>query len=89
MPLTLTLHEPPAVPLETEGLSPDRLAGRRRGEIEALTVWHGNRRVRLAEFFAVSGDGGEELRVEGEVHRRVHDRRPAYRRGRCRDAYRR
>ena len=69
MPLTLTLHEPPAVPLETEGLSPDRLAGRRRGEIEALTVWHGNRRARLAEFFAVSGDGEEELRVEGDLRR--------------------
>jgi formylmethanofuran dehydrogenase subunit C len=69
MPLTLTLHEPPTVPLETEGLSPDRLAGRRRGEIEALTVWHGNRRARLAEFFAVSGDGEEELRVEGDLRR--------------------
>ena len=65
MPLTLTLREPPAVPLETEGLTPDRLAGRRRGEIEALTIWHGNRRAQLADFFTVSGDGDEELRVEG------------------------
>jgi formylmethanofuran dehydrogenase subunit C len=69
MPLTLTLREPPAVPLETEGLTPDRLAGRRRGEIEALPVWHGKRRAQLADFFAVSGDGDEELRVEGDLRR--------------------
>jgi formylmethanofuran dehydrogenase subunit C len=69
MALTLTLHEPPTVPLETEGLSPDRLAGRGRGEIEGLTVWHGNRRARLADFFAVSGTGDDELRVEGDLRR--------------------
>ena len=67
MTLTLTLREPPTVPLETEGLSPDRLAGLRRGEIEALPVWHGNRRAQLAEFFTVSGNGDEELRVEGDL----------------------
>src|SRR5918992_15607 len=67
MPLTLTLREPPTVPLETEGLTPDDLAGRSRGEIEALTVWHGNRRAQLAEFFTVSGNGDEELRVEGDL----------------------
>jgi formylmethanofuran dehydrogenase subunit C len=69
MPLTLTLHEPPTVPLETQGLSPDRLAARSRGEIEALTVWHGNRRAQLADFFAVSGNRDEELRVEGDLRR--------------------
>src|ERR687895_27272 len=69
MPLTLTLREPPTVPLEAVGLSPDRLAGRRRGEIEALEVWHGNRRAPLADFFTVSGDGDEELRVEGDLRR--------------------
>src|SRR5687768_1059141 len=69
MPLTLTLRDPPTVPLETEGLRPDRLAGRSRGQIEALTVWHGNRRARLADFFSVSGNGDEELRVEGDLRR--------------------
>jgi formylmethanofuran dehydrogenase subunit C len=67
--LTLTLREPPAVPLEAEGLTPDRLAGLGRGEIEALTVWHGNRRARLADFFTLSGDGDGELRVEGDLRR--------------------
>jgi formylmethanofuran dehydrogenase subunit C len=69
MPLTLTLREPPAVPLETEDLGPDRLASRSRDEIEALAVWHGNRRARLGDFFAVSGEGDEELRVEGDLRR--------------------
>ena len=69
MPLTLTLRESPIVPLETEGLSPDRLAARRRGEIEALTVWHGNEPAQLADFFAVSGDGDEDLRIEGDLRR--------------------
>jgi formylmethanofuran dehydrogenase subunit C len=57
------------VPLETEGLTPDGLAGRPRGEIEALTVWHGNRRAQLADFFTVPGNGGEQLRVEGDLRR--------------------
>ena len=59
MPLTLSLREQPTVPLEAEGLSPDRLAGLRRAEVEAHPVWHGNRRAQLADFFTVSGDGDE------------------------------
>jgi formylmethanofuran dehydrogenase subunit C len=69
MPLTLTLRESPAVPLETEGVTSDRLATLRRSDVEALTVWHGNERAQLADFFAVSGDGDEELRVEGDLGR--------------------
>jgi formylmethanofuran dehydrogenase subunit C len=67
--LTLTLRDEPTVPLETEGLSPDRLATRRRGEVEALAVWHGNQRAQVGDFFAVSGSAGEELRVEGDLRR--------------------
>src|ERR671935_1777210 len=69
MPVTLVQRELPTVPLETEGLTPDRLATSRSGEIEALPVWHGNRRAQLADFFAVSGSGDEELRVEGDLRR--------------------
>jgi formylmethanofuran dehydrogenase subunit C len=68
MQLTLSLREQPTVPLEAEGLSPDRLAGLRRAEVEALPVWHGNRRAQLADFFTVSGDDcDEEVRVEGDL----------------------
>jgi formylmethanofuran dehydrogenase subunit C len=69
MPLTLTLREPPSVPLETEGLTPDGLAGRPAGEIERLTVWQGNRRGQVADFFSVSGEAGDELRIEGDLSR--------------------
>jgi formylmethanofuran dehydrogenase subunit C len=67
--LTLTLRKQPTVPLETDGLAPDRLATCRRGEVEALTVWHGNERAQVGDFFAVSGSAGEELRVEGDLAR--------------------
>jgi formylmethanofuran dehydrogenase subunit C len=68
MTLTLTLREPPAVPLEAEVLCPDRLAGAGREEIEALPVWHGNERTRLGEFFSVAG-AGDDVRVEGDLSR--------------------
>ena len=69
MALTLTLRERPAVPLEAEALTPDGVAPLRRAEIEALTVWEGNRRAQVGDFFAVSGDGREELRIEGDLQR--------------------
>jgi formylmethanofuran dehydrogenase subunit C len=69
MTLTLTLREEPAVSLETEGLCPDRLAGLRREEIEALPVWHGNERTRVGELFDVSGGGDDDVRLEGDLSR--------------------
>ena len=71
MTLTLTLREQPDVPLEAEVLCPDRLAGAGRGEIEALHVRHGKERVRLGEFFAVSG-AGDDVRLEGDLRRVEH-----------------
>ncbi len=67
MTLTLTLRERPSVPLEAEGVTPDRVSALSRGEIEALTVWEGNRRAQVGDFFDVSGDGDEELRFEGDL----------------------
>src|SRR5919204_3836636 len=69
MALTLTLREEPVVPLEADVLRPDRLAGASREEIEALPVWHGKERTRLGEFFAVSGAGEDDVRVEGDLRR--------------------
>ena len=68
MTLTLTLREQPSVALEAEGLTPDRLAGASRAEIEALPVWHGNERTRLGEFFSVAG-AGDDVRLEGDLRR--------------------
>src|SRR5919202_2474249 len=68
MTLTLTLREEPAVPLEADVLRPDRLAGASREEIEALSVWHGNERARVGDFFAVSG-AGDDVRLQGDLSR--------------------
>jgi len=69
MTLTLTLREQPAVALEAEVLSPDRLAGAGREEIEALPMLHGNERTRVGAFFDVSGAGEDDVRVEGDLSR--------------------
>jgi formylmethanofuran dehydrogenase subunit C len=66
--LTLTLREQPAVPLETEGLCPDQLAGASREEIAALPAWHGDERTQVGELFDVSGSG-DDVRIEGDLSR--------------------
>ena len=72
MTLTLTLREQPVVPLEAEALCPDRVAGARREEIEALPVWHGKERARVGDFFAVSGAGDDDVFLEGDLRRVKH-----------------
>jgi formylmethanofuran dehydrogenase subunit C len=67
--LVLSLREPPAAPVDAEGVRPDRLAELSRGDIERLELFHGNRRTALRELFAVSGDGEPEVRVEGDLAR--------------------
>jgi len=66
MTLTLTLREQPEVPLDGEALTPGRLAG----DVASLPLWHGKERVRVGDFFAVSGSG-DDVRVEGDLSR-VH-----------------
>jgi formylmethanofuran dehydrogenase subunit C len=70
--LTLTLREPLAAPLDADGLRPDRLAGLARAEIERLELRHGNRPAAVGELFDVSGDGEEDVRVEGDLRRAMH-----------------
>ena len=65
--VTFTLKEQPAVPLEAESLSPDVVAGLTRDEVRALPVYLGKRRLRLDDFFAVEGDGGDELEIRGDA----------------------
>jgi formylmethanofuran dehydrogenase subunit C len=67
--LTLTLKDQPHVPLEAEVVSPDRLAGLRHDEVRALPVYLGKRTLQLDHFFAIEGDGGDELEVRGDLGR--------------------
>ncbi|QJX00922.1 formylmethanofuran dehydrogenase subunit C [Frigoriglobus tundricola] len=54
--LKLTLRVPSAIPLELDGITPDRLAGLSPSEVAKLTVAHGNRSEPLGEFFDVVTD---------------------------------
>jgi formylmethanofuran dehydrogenase subunit C len=65
--MLLSLKEVPAVPLEAEALSPDRLAGLRIDEVRSLPVFLGKRKLRLDEFFTVEGEGAEELELRGDL----------------------
>jgi len=67
--LTLSLREAPAAAVRAEALAPDRLAGLSRAEIEGLELFHGNRRTPAGELFAVSGDGDDDVRIEGDLTR--------------------
>jgi formylmethanofuran dehydrogenase subunit C len=51
---TLTLREPSPIPLDIEGITPERVANLSELEVAKLPVLHGNRDVQLGEFFDVS-----------------------------------
>jgi formylmethanofuran dehydrogenase subunit C len=66
--ITLTLKEQPNVPLEAESLSPDHTQGLTAGAVGALPVFLGKRQLRVDDFFAVEGEGGEQLEIRGDAH---------------------
>jgi formylmethanofuran dehydrogenase subunit C len=66
---TLTLKEVPAVPLETEVISPDVLAPLGHDEVRALPVFLGKRQYRLDDFFAVEGGGSDQVEIRGDAGR--------------------
>jgi formylmethanofuran dehydrogenase subunit C len=61
MPLRFRLKATSSVPLEVEGITPDSVRGKLLAEIERLEIFQGNVKLPLAEFFAVSGDGADEV----------------------------
>jgi formylmethanofuran dehydrogenase subunit C len=70
MPTLLKLKQrpaAPAAPIDGSSLCPDRLAGLARRDIERLPVLVGRSRLVLADLFEVSGDGTEEMQVEGDL----------------------
>jgi len=67
--LRLTLQETPSVPLEADVLSPDMLAPLTIEAIRALPVYLGKRQRRLADFFAVGGEAGDEIEIHGDLAR--------------------
>ena len=69
MAITFHLKRPPAVPLEAEVLSPDKLAELSNEEIRSLIVYHGKRQLPLGEFFDIEGERSEDLILHGELHK--------------------
>lgn len=69
MTLTLTLHTPPAAPVEAPGLRPDALAALSLAAVAALPVLHGNQPAALGDFFRARGTPGETLCLEGNLSR--------------------
>lgn len=65
--ITLTLVEPPPVPIEAETISPDVTASLSHDAIRALPVYLGKRQRRLGDFFRVDGEASDELEVRGDA----------------------
>ena len=55
MALTLRYNSDTSIPVEIEGIVPDRLRDKSLAEIERLAIHHGNRKVPLAELFTRLG----------------------------------
>ncbi|HZW32867.1 MAG TPA: formylmethanofuran dehydrogenase subunit C [Isosphaeraceae bacterium] len=72
MALTLSYEAQTTVPVEIEGVIPDRLRDKTRAEIERLEVFLGNKKVPLAELFRIEGDLSDgRIDFEGDL-RGVH-----------------
>lgn len=68
MTLQLTYRADTHVPVEIEGLTPDWAADKSVAEIERFEIFHGNRKIPLAEMFTVSGEAGDRnLVFEGNL----------------------
>ena len=68
MTLTLTYCGDTSIPVEIEGLTPDWAADKSPAEIEKFEIFHGNRRLPLAEMFDVTGNADDKHMVfEGDL----------------------
>jgi formylmethanofuran dehydrogenase subunit C len=72
--LKLTLRAPSNIPLELEGITPERVAGLSPLEVAKLTVQHGNRAEPLGEFFEIAPDRDRlaDLHFAGDTSRVKH-----------------
>ena len=59
MALELSLRAASPVPIEVDGLLPDIVREKTRGEVERFRISHGNEQVPLAELFHVEGNAND------------------------------
>ena len=68
MALTIEITAKTSIPLELEGITPCRLRELDVSSIEKLEIYEGNQVAKLADFFQISGDAGdEEVRFVGDL----------------------
>jgi len=58
--LTLTVKEMPAVGLEAETIKPESVAGKKMGDVAALIVYAGKRKLKLGDVFELKGELAKE-----------------------------
>lgn len=69
MALRLTYFGDTKVPVEVEGFTPDWACDKSPAEIEQFKIFHGNRKIPLAEMFRLSGDASDQrFDFEGNLH---------------------
>ena len=57
--ISLSLKARSKVPIEAEAICPDKLAGKPLSEVASISIWEGNRRIKLGDFFEIHGSAGE------------------------------
>ena len=68
MPIKLSHRGKTDIPIEIEGLTPDWACDKSLPEIERFDIFHGNRKLALAEMFTVSGDPADNrIDFEGDL----------------------
>lgn len=68
MALSLRYTGQTTVPVEIEGLTPQLVRQQSLGEIERFEIFHGNRKLPLAEMFQLSGDPSDgQMHFEGDL----------------------
>jgi len=66
--LSLQLKQAVSVPVEVEEILPESVRDKSLAEIERLNLFHGNRRLPLAELFKVTGSADDQsLRWQGDL----------------------
>jgi formylmethanofuran dehydrogenase subunit C len=73
MTLVLTQQAETTIPIEVQGITPDRLQGNSPEQIARLPIWHGRRKLELGELFQIDGSMDDSMTIiwEGNL-RPVH-----------------
>lgn len=69
--ITLTRRAEADLPIDLDGVTPDRLAVLAEREIAALPIWAGGEQVALGDLFEVRGGRSGHVRLEGDLSRAV------------------